>query len=193
MTEAPPVLVLLTGPPGTGKSTLAESAAAHLGAAVLGWDWAMAALTGFPGVQAALRDGSADDHRRVGWSILWNLATAQLRGGRSVVLDGVARDVHVAGTRAVADAAGARCVVVTTACSDPGLHRSRVEGRSRAIPGWHELDWDHVSAVLAGWRPPGHADLTLDAAGPLSGNVARLLGVLGGSTRGRDVPLDHQP
>ena len=36
-----PVVVLVTGPPGTGKSTLAEHAAGLLGAPVLGWDWVM--------------------------------------------------------------------------------------------------------------------------------------------------------
>ena len=44
----------MTGPPGTGKSSLAERAAAELGAPVLGWDWVMASLTGFGGIQGAL-------------------------------------------------------------------------------------------------------------------------------------------
>ena len=83
-----PTLLLLTGPPGTGKSSLAERAATACPSA--GWDWVMAAMTEFDVVQAALRDMSHADHRRVGWSVMWNLATAQLRRGASVVLDGVA-------------------------------------------------------------------------------------------------------
>jgi predicted kinase len=80
-----PTLVLISGPPGTGKSTLAEVAAEYLSAAVLAWDWAMAALTEFAEIQAALRSLDHPTHRRVGWSILRNLAVAQLREGRSVV------------------------------------------------------------------------------------------------------------
>ena len=38
-------------------------------------------------------------HRGVGWSVLWALARSQLRLGSSVVLDGVAREPEVEGTR----------------------------------------------------------------------------------------------
>ncbi|MGH9229562.1 MAG: AAA family ATPase [Acidimicrobiales bacterium] len=171
---AAPTVLLLTGPPATGKSSLAARAAKRLGAPVLGWDWVMAALTDFDPIQAALRELSFVEHRRVGWSILWNLTTAQLRRGCAVVLDGVARDVEIAGTRAVAQGEGARCLVVVTSCSDEAVHRQRVAGRSRGIPGWYELDWDHVAGVLGRWDPPAEADLRLEAVAPFEANVARL-------------------
>ena len=66
----PATLVVVTGPPGTGKSTVAEAAAGALGAAVLGWDGAMAGLTGFAEVQAAPAGLTRERHRAVGWSIL---------------------------------------------------------------------------------------------------------------------------
>jgi predicted kinase len=177
----PPVLLLVTGPPGTGKSTVAEYAAGILGAAVLGWDWAMAALTSFAPVQEALASLSKADYHGVGWSILGNLATAQLRRGDAVVLDGVARAEQIAGVRAVAQACGARFVLIATWCDDPTVHRSRIEGRTRAIPGWHELDWEHVADVRSRWEHPPDASLSLDAGASRADNearVARMLAVI---------------
>jgi hypothetical protein len=70
-------------------------------------------------------------------------------------------------------------LVVVTSCSDEVVHRRRVEARSRGIPGWHELDWEHVADVLAHWAPPGHVDLRLDAVSPLDANAAQLAELLG--------------
>ena len=48
------LLVLVTGLPATGKSTMAEAAADILGAPVLAHDWAMSGLRPYPEIQRAL-------------------------------------------------------------------------------------------------------------------------------------------
>jgi predicted kinase len=171
---AEPTLVLVTGPPGTGKSTLAEAAAGRLRAPVLAWDWVMAGLTPFDEIQRSLRAVGPAGVRQVGWSMLWNLALAQLRRGRSAVLDGCARTPEIDRTRQLAAEEGGVSRVVVTRCRDTAVHRARVESRRRDIPGWYELDWDHVAGFLSRWDEPAGADLYLDATDPLADNLARL-------------------
>ncbi len=176
MSTAPPGprLALVTGLPGTGKSTTADVLAAELGAAVLGHDWAMSGLRPFPELQEALDAMGLRGHRGVGWTILWALARSELRRGRPVVLDGVARAPEVAGTRALAEEEGVPSLVVLTECSVAALHRDRIEGRERGIPGWYELEWDHVARARSEWDALDSVDLTLDAAVPLVDNLAAL-------------------
>jgi predicted kinase len=157
-----PTLALFTGAPCTGKSTLAEAAATALGAPVLAWDWAMAALTWCAPVQDTIESLDRPTQRRVGWTILANLAEAQLRHGRSVILDGVARDDQVGTARDLARRYRARSIVVLTTCEDRNRLRARTNGRDRAIPGWHELDWDHVGSF--DWRHPHDIDHTIDTS-----------------------------
>ncbi|HEY2214310.1 MAG TPA: AAA family ATPase, partial [Acidimicrobiales bacterium] len=142
--STPPVLVLVTGLPGTGKSSVADVTAAQLAAAVLAHDWAMSALRPYPELQRLFDNMDPSGHRIVGWSILTSLAQSQLRAGRSVVLDGVARPPEIARCRELAHGEAAAFVLIATHCSDVGLHQSRLEGRQRHIPNWYELSWDQV-------------------------------------------------
>ncbi|HEX4127082.1 MAG TPA: AAA family ATPase [Acidimicrobiales bacterium] len=170
-----PQLVLITGVPGSGKSTMADVAGRALGAPVLGHDWVMSGLRPYDELQAELDAMGVRGHRGVGWSLLWALARSQLRRGSSVVLDGVARDAEVRGTRQLAAEEGAgECLVVMTSCADAGLHRARVEGRQRQIPGWYELEWDHVERVRSSWVAPDGLDLVLDAGEPMEANAAAM-------------------
>jgi predicted kinase len=169
-----PCLVLVTGLPGTGKSTVAEVVADDLGVSVLAHDWAMSGLRPFPTVQLALDHMEPSGHRLVGWSVLNALARAQLREGRSVVLDGVARSAEVRECRGTARSESARLVLIETRCSDLSMHRARIEGRQRRIPNWYELDWDHVERSIATWEETEGTDLALDTADGWEGNVALL-------------------
>jgi predicted kinase len=165
-------LLLVTGLPGTGKSTVAAVAADVLVTAVITHDWAMSGLRPYPAIQAALEDMEWG-HRLVGWSILAALARAQLVENRSVVLDGVARAAQREQCGAVARDVGAAFPVITTRCSDAALHHSRIVGRQRLIPDWYELHWKEVEDAIAGWE---HADgdLDFDAAQPWSENEVAL-------------------
>jgi hypothetical protein len=62
-----------------------------------------------------------------------------------------------------------------TECSDRQLHRSRVDGRERGIPGWYELDWSQVERSRASWDPDISVDVRIDTAEPWS----TIRGVLG--------------
>jgi predicted kinase len=174
--------VLVTGLQGTGKSTVADAAGRHLGAAVLAHDWAMSGLRPYPEVQRAL-DSIDLGHRHAGWSILEALARSELRRGRDVVLDGVARAPEIERCRDLATEELARFVLVVTECPDATVHRSRVNGRRRGIPGWYELDWAHVQRARDTWEPVADSDLVLDARMPVPQNLDRLRSLLNNARR----------
>lgn len=173
-----PTLMLITGLPGTGKSTVADEAAALLAAPVLAHDWAMSGLRPFAAIQGALDSMTPPGHQPVGWSILCALARAQIRRGSSVVLDGVARAASADQCRAVAIQESAQFLTVLTECTDVDIHRSRIETRSRSIRNWYEVDWDGVQRSRATWDPPKPIDLlleTTDAPAKNSERLARLI------------------
>ncbi|MGW4207592.1 AAA family ATPase [Lentzea sp. NPDC004789] len=169
-TAADARLVVFSGLPGSGKSTLAEAAGAELGIPVFATDWLLGALTPFGGRHF-------DDPLAMAEEVLTTLALRQLVAGQSVILDHPTEQVATRQRwRSLADRAGARFRVVVCHCSDPRVHRARLEGRSRAIPGWHDPgDWHDVQRRLAAFPPWDGEALTVDTVQPRERSLAAVL------------------
>ncbi|MBC8171604.1 MAG: ATP-binding protein [Anaerolineae bacterium] len=168
-------LIALTGLPGCGKSTLAEAIARELSIPVFAKDW----------LEASLRQVGLHDHPDcaaklpyAGYELLFTLARRQLHLGQSVILDsaasfgtirerwqGLARDYH------------AQWRLIECICSDEALHRQRLTGRDRGIPGWHEFGYEEVIRVRQHYQAPqvGDRRLTLDAVQPVEDNIQAAL------------------
>ena len=174
-----PWLVVVSGWTGAGKSTLAELLAADLGATVASFDWVMSGLRASPEVWAHV-ELPVERQRRVGWNLLSRGAEQQLRRGASCVLDLVAREEPRRELAALAERLGARFAVVECVCSDVDLHRSRVDGRRRGIPGWYELSWDHVAEGRRRYRPLDEPKVRVDAVRPVDENLATVWRYLAG-------------
>ncbi len=179
-----PTLLIVTGLPGSGKSCVAGAVATDLNASVLGHDWVMAALRAQLEVWNAMKALDQPAFRNVGWSVMLNIARAQLRASRSVILDGVARTPQIHAAREVGDESDARTVVALCVIDDAELHRQRIAGRERRIPGWPELSWDDVQRSRADWQPPEDVDVVLDSSHSLEANFAASRSVLGFSGTG---------
>lgn len=163
-------MILFSGLPGTGKSTLAEMIGRQLGIPVFAKDWLEASL-----ILSGL--GSKDDLKRLGFAgyeLLTVLAERQFILNQSVILDSVASTQSIR-TKwyQLAKQYGAERRIIECICSDESLHRARLKDRRRNIPGWHELEWTDIQKVKQYYPAWEEERLVLDMVNPVDENIAR--------------------
>ena len=150
---ASPVLLVLGGLPGTGKTTIARAWAAQRHAAHVRVDTIEQAL-----LRPGERDGSAPGPE--GYAAAYAVAADQLRLGIDVVADSVNPLVVTREAwQHVARRAGARLLQVELSCAEQE-HQRRVESREADITGHRLPDWSQVLAH--DYQPWPEADLSLD-------------------------------
>jgi predicted kinase len=167
------MLISMAGLPGAGKSTIGQVLGARLGLPVVSVD---------PIESAILRAGIAADQPTglAAYLVAEMHAETILESGRSVIVDAV-NAVAPAREQWVALAALTKepLKFIEVICSDPVLHRERIESRERALPHL-ELTWNAVEQSLedyAEWTGPSAAiaRITLDSVDPLGTNIERAL------------------
>ncbi len=149
------MLIVFSGLPGTGKTTLSKALAAHLECTYLCID----------SIEQALRNSGAlrQDVGSSGYQVANAIALDNLKTERHVVADCV--NPVAESRQAWADtAAEAGCPLlnVQIICSDLDRHRQRVESRISDVPGLAVPDWQSVMAHE--YEPWQQTPLTVDTA-----------------------------
>src|SRR5687768_13643980 len=128
------MLIVLSGLPGTGKTTIARKLATELAAVYLRID----------SVEQSIR-GAGRPVEGEGYSVAYAVAEDNLRLGRIVVADCVnPLPLTRSEWRAVADRSGVPALDVEIVCSDADEHRRRVETRAADISGHRLPTWQEV-------------------------------------------------
>jgi predicted kinase len=145
-------LIVFGGLPGTGKTTISRELTIRLAATYLRIDAIEQTLRA-----AGLRVGAE------GYAVANALAAENLKLGRTVIADCVNPVLASrAGWRQTALQSAARMVEIEVVCSEPALHRQRVESRSPDIGGLKLPTWDEV--VSRPYEPWDREHLVLDTA-----------------------------
>lgn len=164
----------MAGLPGTGKSTIAQELRERLGYPVVSVDQ----------IESAVLSAGIDSDQPTGlaaYLVAETLAGNVLESDRSIIVDAV-NAVNPAREQWVSLAArhGSALTFIEVVCSDPVVHRERLEARNRDLPHVSEPTWHAVEQSLDEydeWVGPSAAvdRITLDSMEPLGTIVDKAL------------------
>lgn len=101
------------------------------------------------------------------------MVAQQLAVGCGMILDTVGGRLSTRRTwKEIASDHDVPFVVIECRCSDERVHRERLAGRRRGIPGWYEVTWEQVESVRPRYRACEEEHAVLDAVEPLQANIA---------------------
>ena len=159
-------LILLSGLPGCGKTTLAHRLAKDLRIPLFAKDHLQSALR---------RQGLASRSGAEGYRMILDLAEAQLSLGVSVILDAVFPKVGFRReAEEIAHCHGAMLRPIYCYCSDEALWQERMTGREQLVPDWSPVGWEEVVRLrgdFQAWQPK--EALFLDAVRPVEENFVQ--------------------
>lgn len=150
----PATLIVLSGLPGVGKTTIARAIAARRNVSYVRID---SIEDGLAASQLGIVRAEDAGHRAA-----WGVVADNLLPGRWVLADAVNEDAWCQDnwTR-VAREASAHFLPVQIVCSDAEQHRARVHARKTALrgkgPGWHDI-------LARRWEPWQQPRLLIDTA-----------------------------
>ncbi|ETT05570.1 AAA family ATPase [Providencia alcalifaciens] len=164
------MLIIFSGLPGSGKSTIAQSLAKQLNALYLRIDT----------IEQAIRKTDEDSREMgpAGYFVAYSLARENLQLGATVIADSVnplalTRDAY----REIALSTGTGYLEIEIICSDIIEHRKRVETRVSEVEGLTLPDWIQVTDLV--YEPWNREHLVLDSYSLSSDEcVSRIIDVL---------------
>jgi predicted kinase len=152
-----PKLIVFSGLPGSGKSTVAEGLSRALPISIFSVD---------PIEAAMWRSGLVKAETGIAaYEVAIALADAHLRLGHSVVIDAVNPvEAPRAAWRNLAARYRADLKIIECICADEAIHRRRIEARTRNIPGMPEVTWTRVLERRAEYEAWADQRLVLDTS-----------------------------
>ncbi len=162
-------LIVISGLPGSGKSTVAEAVARELKLSLFSLDPIKASI-----IKSGLAKSFENGH--AAWLVAVGLADEQLKLDNSVVIDAInAEEAAKDSWRELATKRDAELIVVECFTSDRALHKKRIANRVRNLHGIPEVTWEWVEnrrKAYTQWREPV---LALDTRDDLRANVEKAI------------------